>query len=83
MLDMLIERYNLAGLAPVPVEIKLLFSKAVVTSPCRDAQDCIVALLTDPCFEDKDYLFFNDDPLCPPPEQQVWIADLNTGDAHL
>ena len=51
MLDMLIERYNLAGLVPVPVEIKLPFSKAVVTVPCRDAQDCIVALLTDPRFE--------------------------------
>ncbi len=79
----LVKRYNLEGLLPVPKSVFLPFSKAKVTVPCIDVKAAIVALLVDPRFKAEDYLFFDDDPLAPPPEQVTWIKDLNTGDAHL
>ena len=83
LVEELIKRYNLQGLLPKAKKICLPFSKAHVTIPCVDFHDCIVSLLTDPRFQAEDYLFFGDDPLQPPPEQVVWIEDLNTGEAHL
>ena len=76
-------RYNLTAMMPKQKKVRLPSSKAVVTIPYRDAADCIVSLLTDPRFKDEDYLFFNDDPLAPPPEEVTYLADLNTGDAYL
>ena len=40
-------------------------------------------MLTDPRIQDKDYLFFNDDPLAPPPNPVVHLEDLNTGESFL
>jgi hypothetical protein len=51
-------RYNLTAMMPKQKKVRLPSSKAVVTIPYRDAADCIVSLLTDPRFEDEDYLFF-------------------------
>ena len=76
-------RYNLDALNPVNKRVRLPSSKAVVTVPCRDAKDCIISLLTDPRIEDQDYLFFNGDPLAPPPERIPILRDLNTGEAYL
>lgn len=83
MMKKLIKRYNLEALLPVPKVVGLPFAKANVVIPCTDVQDAIVSLLTDPRFEPEDYLFFGDDPRAKPPEQMVWLEDLNTGDAHL
>ena len=83
LMKRLIPRYNLSDMMPIEKKVKLPSSKAVVSIPCRDAAECIVSLLTDPRFEDEDYLFFNDDPLAPPPENLTYLADLNTGDAYL
>ena len=79
----LLKRFNLEGMLPIPKSIRLPFSRANVTIPCIDVQECIVSLLTDPRFDATDYLFFDEDPLQPPPEQVTWISDLNTGEAHL
>ena len=79
----LLARYNLKQMVPVEKKVRLPSSKAVVSIPCRDAGDCIVSLLTDPRFQDTDYLFFHDDPLAPPPENVPHLSDLNTGDAYL
>jgi hypothetical protein len=79
----LFPRYNLLGLIPKEKKVRLPSSKAVVSIPVREAADCIVSLLTDPRFEDTDYLFFHDDPLAPPPENLTYLSDLNTGDAYL
>jgi hypothetical protein len=57
---------------PKEKKVRLPSSKAVVTIPVREAADCIVSLLTDPRFQDTDYLFFQDDPLAPPPE--IWYT---------
>lgn len=83
LMKRLIPRYNLSDMMPIEKKVKLPSSKAVVSIPCRDAAECIVSLLTDPRFEDDDYLFFNDDPLAPPPENLTYLTDLNTGDAYL
>ena len=76
-------RHNLSAMLPRVVKTKLPSSKAVVSVPIRDAGDCIVSLLTDPRFDDSDYLFFDDDPFAPPPENISHLADLNTGDAYI
>ena len=49
----------------------------------KDARDCIVNLLTDPRFKYEDFLFFNDDPLAPPPDNLQHIGDINTGLSYI
>ena len=66
LMKKLINRYNCGGMVPKLKQLRLPHSKATVTIPYRDAQDCIVSLLTDPRVKDKDYLFYNDDPRAPP-----------------
>ena len=82
LMKRLIPRYNLSAMLPKEKKVKLPSSKAVVSIPIRDAGDCIVSLLTDPRFRDSDYLFFDDNPLAPPPKNITYLADLNTGDAY-
>jgi hypothetical protein len=53
----MLKRYNLSNMLPKEKKIRLPSSKAVVSIPVRDAKDCIVSLLTDPRFEDEDYIF--------------------------
>ena len=77
------KRYNLEPMLPKVRKITLPFSKAVVAIPYRDAADCIASLLTDPRIQDDDYLFFDNNPLAPPPENLTFLNDLNTGDAYL
>ena len=79
----LFKRYNCESLKPVIKKVRLPFSKAVASIPCRNAKDVLVSLLTDPRIQDKDYLFFNDDPLAPPPNPAVHLEDLNTGESFL
>jgi hypothetical protein len=55
----------------------------VVTIPYREAHDCIVSLLTDPRVDQSKLLFFNKDPLAPPPSKVIFIEDINTGEAYL
>lgn len=83
LMKRLMDRYNMKGLMPKLKQLTLPFSKASVTIPYRDAADCIVSLLTDPRVEATDYLFFDKDPLAPPPESVPYLQDLNTGKAFL
>ena len=76
-------RYNVSSIFPKIKRVKLPHSKAVVPVVYTDVADCIVSLLTDPRFEDSDYLFHGDNPLAPPPDSIDYVADLNTGDAYL
>ena len=43
----------------------------------------LVSLLTEPRLVDDDYLFFNEDPLCPPPDGLDYVKDINTGRAYI
>ena len=83
LLKRLIKRYDLEAMIPKLKQITLPCSKAKVAIPYRDAQDCIVSLLTDPRVEDKHYLFYNKNPVAPPPERTVFLEDMNTGEAML
>ena len=83
LMKQMLKRYNCEQLVPTVSKVKLPYSKAVVSVPIRQAQDCIVSLLTDPRAKDEDYLFWFDDPLAAPPPTVTWLADLNTGDAYL
>ena len=75
-------RYNMEAMYPKEKKVRLPFAKSVVSIPIRDAKDCIVSLLTDPHLRDTDYLFFDDNPLAPPPKKVIYLEDLNTGDAY-
>ena len=83
LLKKLMPRYNLQGMMPKMRRVKLPSSKVVAQIPCRSAKDCIISLLTDPRFQDEDYLFWGDSPLGKPPEVVTHLRDLNTGDAYL
>ncbi len=83
LISNLIPRYNLDPLQTTVKKVRLPSAKAVVAVPCRDAGACIVSLLTDPRIKDEDYLFFDDDPLAPPPEKVTKLGNLNTGEAYL
>jgi len=48
----------------------------------HDAKQQVVSLLTDPRVNDDDYLFFDNDPFAPPPENLDYICDINTGSAY-
>ena len=77
------KRYNCGALAPKIRKVRLPFSKSVASIPVCEAKDVIVSLLTDPRVKQSDYLFFDDNPLAPPPHPIVYLEDLNTGDAFL
>ena len=63
--------------------LKLPSSKVVAQIPYHNAKDVVILLLTDPRFQDEDYLFWGDNPLAKPPEVVTHLKDLNTGGAFL
>ncbi|MEM7375605.1 MAG: hypothetical protein AAF587_43840 [Bacteroidota bacterium] len=83
LLKRLVPRYNLQDMVPKEKKVLLPSSKVNVKIPYRDAEACIVSLLTDPRFEDEDFLFWGDTPFDSPPEKVPYLEDLNTGDAYL
>jgi len=62
--------------------ITLPSSRAKARIIKNDTKACIQSLLTDPRIRDEDYLFHNDDPYSPPPDDLDYIGDLNTGQAY-
>ena len=83
LLDNLAKRYNMVGRAPFVRTVRLPHSKEVVKIPCHKAEDCMERLLTNPKLTKEDFIWFNDDPLAPPPEEELdYIGDCKTGDAY-
>ena len=69
--------------APFVRTIRLPHSKEVVKIPCHKAEDAVERLLTDPRILPEDYCWFNDDPLAPPPKEELdYLADVKTGAAY-
>ena len=62
--------------------IVLPSSNAKVDIIYNDVRDLMVSLLTDPRLTDDDFLHFDNDPLAPPPENQTFLGDINTGRAY-
>ena len=57
-------------------------SKSMVDLVVHDFKEQIQSLLTDPRISDTDYLFLNDDPFSPPPDQFTTVGNINTGLAY-
>ena len=64
-------------------ELTLPHSKAKVRIVFNDIRSLIQSLLTDPRIRDEDYMFFDDDPFAPPPDDLDYIADFNTGLSYI
>jgi len=68
---------------PKTRKVRLPHSKAVVTIVYHEATDIITSLLTDPRLKDKDYNFYDNDPLATPPRTCPIIGDMSTAKAFL
>ena len=84
VLKKLFRRYNMYEKFNKIQMTTLPSSRAQAKIVTNDAKWCIQSLLTDPQICDKDYLFFNNDPHCPPPaEDPSVIGDINTGKCYI
>ncbi len=83
LINRLKKRYNMEEKFGQSKPLILPGSKAKVGVVCHDARDCVVSLLTDPRLNDEDYLFFNNNPFAPPPEELSYLKDINTGLAYI
>lgn len=75
-------RYNRDTNYRKTVEVVLPSSKARVKMVLYNTKKVIQSLLVNPNVSKKDYLFFNDNPFAPPPEDLDYVADLNTGRSY-
>jgi hypothetical protein len=76
-------RYNMTSKLAQPKTVILPSSRAKVTIHCHNAYDMVESILTDPRFQDKDWLFFDNDPFAPPPDDLDYISDINTGTSYI
>ena len=83
MVKKLIKRYNFENKLPYKKAVRLPVSGTLVRLTCHSAQATIQRLLTDPRIKPEDYLFWDGNPLQPPPKKVDYVADLNTGRAYL
>ena len=80
LLPKLIERYNIEReFHGVESIVQLPTTNTCVKVITNDAGTAIRSLLTDPRVSDDDYLFFDNDPFAPPPDNITHLGDLNTG----
>ena len=79
LIKKLIKRYNYENKLPFQKMMRLPVSGTMVKITCHGAKATFQRLLTDPRHKGKDYLFFDGNPLAPPPENLEYVADLNTG----
>ncbi len=77
------QRYQLTKGLNNTTQIMLPHAKAKATVVWNDAKEQMISLLTDPRITDDDYLFFDDNPLAPPPRNISVIGDLNTGRSYI
>lgn len=79
----LTERYNLSKSKPIVTAPLLLpHSQARVNLVVHSFKEQLASLLTDCRITDKDYLFFDNNPFKPPPEDWTHVSDINTGRAY-
>ena len=70
MFKRLKKRYNINDQNFLQVKPHILpHSHNKINIALNDAQFVLQSLLTDPCILDEDYMFFNNDPFAPPPEE--------------
>ena len=84
MLKKLKVRCGLTEQVFMKTRIKLPSAGANVDIIHFDARDRVVQLLTDPRFDDDDFLHFKNDPLAHPTIEDLdYIADINTGKSYI
>lgn len=76
------KRYNMEDKFPLQKQLILPFSRAKTTIWYHRARNIVESLLTDPRILDNDYLFFDNNPFKPPPENIQILGDVNTGLAY-
>ncbi len=81
ILKKLRDRYNFKNKYPYKRKIKLPVCGTVTHQTLHLAPAVIQGLLTDPRIEDADYLFYDGNPLAPPPDKHTTITDLHTSKA--
>jgi hypothetical protein len=82
LLTKLLQRYNIKSCMPFKKRVKTP-SGDLIDLVLHDFGSQVMSLLTDPRLADDDYLFFNEDPLCPPPDDLDFVNDINTGRAFI
>jgi hypothetical protein len=83
LLENLRKRYYMVNQYATPRKILLPHSRSKILIWKKLARDNVLSLLTDPRWTDKDWLYLDDDPFAPPPENSPIIEDVNTGEAYL
>lgn len=83
LMKTLCKRYNVDYKNFVPTKNHVLpSSKTKLSVVWHDSRELVASLLMDPRLEDEDFLFFDNNPLAPPPEKLEFIADINTGTSY-
>lgn len=83
LLEKLNTRYNMKDKVPKVVKnMELPHSKSRIDLVVNVFTEQLQSLLTDPRICDDDYLFFNNNPFQPPPEEFTTVGDINTGRAY-
>jgi hypothetical protein len=83
LMQMLKKRYNMTSKYATTVKFTLPYSRSVVDVIVHQARDCVHSILTDPRWKDDDWLYFDDDPFAPPPDDLGYVADLNTSLSYI
>lgn len=83
LMQKLRKRYHMEQKYATHETIVLPHTKTKVTIWRKHARDIVQSLLTDPRWKDEDFLYFDDNPFAPPPEDLEYIEDVNTGEAFI
>jgi hypothetical protein len=83
LMKKLIERYNMADKFAAKKQVVLPHTRTKIDVMWHHARDCVQSILTDPRWHDEDWLYFDDDPFAPPPNDLTYVGDFNTGEAYL
>ena len=76
-------RYHMDHQYAMPQTVVLPHCRSKIQVWKKYAQDNVLSLLTDPRWNDEDWLYVDDDPFAPPPENSPYIEDINTGEAYI
>ena len=83
LMNKLRKRYHMSHQYAKPHSIVLPHTKTKIEVWRKNARDNVLSLLTDPRWKDEDWLYFDNDPFAPPPNDLSYIGDINTGEAYI
>jgi hypothetical protein len=82
LLKKLQKRFHMDHQYAKPTKVLLPHARLEVVVWRKKARDIVLSLLTDPRWSDDDWLYFEDDPFAPPPDDYPYLDELNSGDAY-